>query len=108
MSGDDYRVLNTEYVHNTKNGIEEMNDVEDNKEARTLLPRFSIRTLLVVVTLFALAFVLPATAVRGETWAWGVTIGLASIFLTALVHAAWFGIVWLFAQLPSTRPKDLG
>lgn len=73
-----------------------------------LLPRFSIRALLVILTVCAFAFVIVGMAVRGQNWAWGVSIGLLSILVTALVHAAWFGVMWLFAQMPSSQPKDQG
>jgi hypothetical protein len=73
----------------------------------TLLPQFSIRALLWVLTGCAVAFLIAGMAYRGQYWAWGVTIGLASLVLTALVHAAWFGVVWLFARLPSARTKDI-
>ncbi|MEX0612771.1 MAG: hypothetical protein WD738_23825 [Pirellulales bacterium] len=71
-----------------------------------LLPRFSIRVLLAILTIAAVAFLIAGMAYRGQYWAWGVTIGLASLVLTALVHAAWFGVVWLFAQMPTARAKD--
>jgi hypothetical protein len=70
-----------------------------------LLPRFTIRTLLVICTLFAVVFVMVGTAYRGQYWAWGVTFGLVSLIVAALVHAAWFGIVSLLARLMSPRPK---
>lgn len=69
-----------------------------------LLPRFTIRTILVVVTICALAFVVAGMAVRGEQWAWGVTIALISLGVTGIVHAAWFGIVRAFARVPSQPP----
>ena len=64
-----------------------------------MLPRFSIRTLFWLLTASALVFVVVGMAYRGQNWAWGVTIGLASILVTALVHAAWFGVVWLFGRI---------
>jgi hypothetical protein len=82
-----------------------MNETSDNSQQRTLLPRFSIRMLLGVLTVCAFAFVVAGTAYRGQNWAWGVTIGLASILVTAVVHAAWFGIVWLFGQVTSERKR---
>jgi hypothetical protein len=69
-----------------------------------LLPRFTIRTLLVLLTICAIVFVLVGTAFRGQYWAWGVTIAIVSLIVTALTHVAWFGIVWLFARLPSLQP----
>jgi hypothetical protein len=83
-----------------------MGSVAEEHRDSTLLPRFSIRALLGVLTICAVAFLIAGMAYRGQYWAWGVTIGVASLLLTALVHAAWFGVVWLFAQMPSARPKD--
>ena len=73
-----------------------------------LVPRFTIRALLVMLTVCAFAFVIVGMAVRGQNWAWGASIGLLSLLVTALVHAAWFGVIWLFAQMPSARSKDQG
>ncbi|MCC7085320.1 MAG: hypothetical protein IT427_09970 [Pirellulales bacterium] len=69
-----------------------------------LLPRFSIRTLLVLLTLAAIVSVVVGMAVRGQNWAWGFSIGLLSLILTGLVHAAWFGIVWILAQMSTSDP----
>jgi hypothetical protein len=68
-----------------------------------LLPRFTIRTLLVICTLCAVVFVIAGAAVRGHYWAWGVTIGIGSLVITALVHSAWFGAVWSLARMLSPR-----
>jgi hypothetical protein len=65
-----------------------------------LAPRFSIRSLLIVLTVGALFFLITGLAVRGDKWAWGITIGVLSLVLTAGASAAWFWLVWLFAQLP--------
>lgn len=73
-----------------------------------LLPRFTIRALLVMLTACAIVFLILGMAYRGQTWAWGISIGLLSLLLTALVHAAWFGIVWIFTQMPSSRSKASG
>src|SRR5262245_24014705 len=63
--------------------------------ARTmLLPRFSIRTFLIATAGFAVVFLIVGAAVRGGTWGWGVTIGIASLAVTALVHAAYFGVIY--------------
>jgi hypothetical protein len=84
-----------------------MNSTHDDKEARALLPRFSIRALLGILTIAAVAFLIVGMAYRGQYWAWGVTIGLASLVLTALVHAAWYGIARQFARIPSAAAKEL-
>jgi hypothetical protein len=68
-----------------------------------LAPRFSIRALLAVLTGAALFFLISGLAVRGDKWAWGITIGVLSLLLAAGASAAWFWFVWLFAQLPVAR-----
>jgi hypothetical protein len=70
-----------------------------------LLPRFTIRAILVMVTIAAIVFVVAGMAYRGQIWAWGVTIAIISAAITLLVQAAWFGMVWLLAQMPLT-PKE--
>jgi hypothetical protein len=69
------------------------------------LPRFTIRALLVLLTVCAFIFVIAGMAVRGHHWAWGVTIGLVSIAFTLLVHMACFGAVWTLAQVQSRRAE---
>jgi hypothetical protein len=71
-----------------------------------LLPRFTIRALLAMLTVCAVAFLIVGTAYRGHYWAWGVTIALVSLLITALVHAGVFGVVWLLAQITSAGPGD--
>ncbi len=65
----------------------------------TSLPRFTIRTLLIVLTVCACIAVVIGMALRGERWAWGISIALASMAVTAVVHGAWFVLVWFFARL---------
>jgi hypothetical protein len=72
-----------------------------------LVPRFTIRTLLVMITLAAIVFVMIGTATRGQYWAWGVTIGLVSVVITAFAHAAWFGIVWMFMRMSQGQPAPI-
>jgi hypothetical protein len=84
-----------------------MDDVVEVKPKRSLLPRFSIRTLFWMITLSAFVFVVVGVGARGQLWAWGVSIGLVSLLFTVLVHGALFGLVWIFAQLPSTGSKDV-
>ncbi len=72
-----------------------------------MIPRFTIRTLLVMLTVCAFLFVIVGLAFRGQHWAWGVTIGMLSLGVTALVHAAWFSLVWVFARPKSSREKPV-
>jgi hypothetical protein len=68
-----------------------------------ILPRFTIRALLVMLTICAFVFVIAGMAVRGQHWAWGITIGILSLAFTLLVHAAWFGLIWMLAQMQSRK-----
>ncbi len=68
-----------------------------------LLPRFTLRTILGILTIGAFVFLVAGMAVRGQTWAWGITIGVICAGIIMLVHAAWFGVVWLFAQIPTVQ-----
>jgi hypothetical protein len=70
-----------------------------------LLPRFTIRALLVMLTICAFVFVIAGMAVRGQHWAWGITIGILSLAFTLLIHAAVFGIVWMLARLQSRNQE---
>jgi hypothetical protein len=68
-----------------------------------LLPRFTIRTLLAILTASAVVFVMVGTAFRGQYWAWGVTIAIISCIITALSHVTWFGIVSYFVRVFERR-----
>jgi hypothetical protein len=69
-----------------------------------LLPRFTLRSVLAATAACAVLFLFVGIASRGETWAWGVTIGMLSLGVVAVVQAMFFGVVWCFAQLFTTRP----
>ncbi len=71
-----------------------------------LLPRFTIRALLVMLTICAFVFVIAGMAIRGQHWAWGITIGILSLAFTLLVHATWFGAVWMLAKMQSREQKQ--
>jgi hypothetical protein len=62
-----------------------------------------MRTILVVMTLCAVLFVVMGIGARGRMGAWGIVIGVVSLGVTALVHAAWFGVVWYFSRLEERR-----
>jgi hypothetical protein len=83
-----------------------MENAMETEPQRTLLPRFSIRALLAIVTGASLVFVVVGMAAQGRLWAWGVTVALASLVLMAVVHAALFGVVWMFSTLLRSEPKD--
>jgi hypothetical protein len=68
-----------------------------------LLPQFTLRTALKLLTACAVLFLFVGIAYRGEAWAWGVSIGMLSLAVVALVQAAFYGIVWCFSRLMPAR-----
>lgn len=75
-------------------------------DSPTFAPRFTIRTLLVTMAVSAMLFVVIGVGFRGQAWAWGFTIGILSLGLTTLVHAACFGFVWCFARVFGMTSSD--
>src|SRR5262245_30154594 len=79
-----------------------------------VVPQFNLKSLLLALTVGAFVCLVAGMAVRGQPWAWAVTIGLLILFIAALALAFWFGVVWLFARLraskqipPSPRARQL-
>jgi Na+-driven multidrug efflux pump len=71
-------------------------------------PRYSIRTILIVMTGLAFYFLLAGLGVRGHAWAGGIAIGVGSLLVVALVHAAFFYLFWTIGQNKQpTRPRRL-
>ena len=64
-----------------------------------LIPRFSIRWLLIVTAVFAAFFFLVSVAVRGEPWAIAVSVALGSLALLVVIHAGFFLVAWLIAEM---------
>jgi hypothetical protein len=64
-----------------------------------LIPRFSIRWLLIITTVFAGYSLLIKIAVDGQAWAAGIAIALGSLFLVMFVHAAFFLASWTLTSV---------
>lgn len=64
-----------------------------------LLPRFSIRTALAILTVAAVISLFAGQALGGRAWALALTVAVVSVPLTLLVHAAFFGLSSAFARL---------
>ena len=76
---------------------------------RPLIPQFSLRNLLVVMALLAVASFIMSLALREQAWAAGVLIGLIAGVVVFVVYAAIFGIAWLLAALlPDPTSKTDG
>jgi len=69
-----------------------------------LIPQFSLRWVLGITAAFGLLSLVLALARGGSNWAMGVTIAVASLALTMLIHGGMFFLVWLFSLVwPSSR-----
>ena len=71
-----------------------------------LLPRFSIRTVLAITTVAAIYFVFAGLGVRGHAWAAAIAIGAGSLAVVALVHAGFFGFIWVLTGGTRRRPVE--
>ena len=70
-----------------------------------LIPRFTLRWLLGLITVSALVSLVLSYAVRGRAWALGITAGLWCLVFVALLYVAAFLVAWLIANLKSAlRP----
>lgn len=59
-----------------------------------LLPQYTLRRLLGVITLAALFFAVVAWGVRGSHWAAAVSIGGLALVVLLAVHTLLFVVVW--------------
>ncbi len=66
-----------------------------------LIPRFTIRWLLKLMTVSSFFFLILAAAVRGQTWAIAVSIAVASLLLAFLGYAVAFGVALMVAWTTS-------
>ena len=64
-----------------------------------LIPRFTIRWLLLLTTVSAVFFLVVTCAVRGDAWAVSISLGVVSLAVAFLVYGAFFGAAWLVASV---------
>ncbi len=57
-----------------------------------LIPQFSLRTILKVITACALLFLVAGQALEGKAWAVAVTVAVLSVLATLAVHGCFFGL----------------
>ena len=57
-----------------------------------LIPQFSLRTTLKVVTVCALLFLIAGQALEGKAWAVAATVAVLSVLATLAVHGCFFGL----------------
>lgn len=66
-----------------------------------LIPRFSIKALLIATALCAAFSAILAEAVRGKPWAFGVSAALAAVAILLLLHAVTFAMASVLALVRS-------
>jgi hypothetical protein len=64
-----------------------------------LLPRFSIRTALAILTGVAVVSLFAGQALGGRAWAFGLTVAAVSVPFALAVHAGFFVLGSAFAKL---------
>lgn len=62
-----------------------------------LIPRFTIRGLLLLMTVSSFISLVLTFAVRGRLWAIAVSVGIASLLLAFLSYAFVFGVAYAVA-----------
>jgi hypothetical protein len=71
-----------------------------------LLPKYSIRTLLLIMVGVALFALLITYALRGSTWTLGVAVAIGSLGFVLLLHAGMFLAIALLAKiLPGRKSR---
>lgn len=68
-----------------------------------LIPRFSIRWLMIFTAVSAIVFVMASAGLKGQYWSAAIVIGIAFLLGTLLVHGVLFTIFWTLSL--ATRPR---
>jgi hypothetical protein len=63
-----------------------------------IIPRYSLRWLLALITVCGGLSMILAYAVRGQPWAMGTIVGLTALMVALALHAAAFSVAWLLTQ----------
>ncbi len=64
-----------------------------------ILPRYSLRVILLVTAICAVISLVLAQGLRGKPWAAGMTMGLVAAVVTLVLGALAFGLIWAAATL---------
>lgn len=74
-----------------------------------LIPRFTIRSLLILTAVCGVLFAIVALALRQHVWAMAVSIGAGSLVLAFLCYGASFGVAYgLASALGVLQPTPRG
>ncbi len=64
-----------------------------------LIPRFSLRSLLLITTFSACFCYVLMMAKQGQVWALAITLAAASLVLVFLVQVVLFAVAWSLSQI---------
>jgi hypothetical protein len=70
-----------------------------------LIPRFSLRWLLAVMTLCGLLAYVVSQAVMGKAWGIAFSVAIGALLVTAIVYALVFILAWGIASIVSGSRK---
>ena len=68
-----------------------------------LIPQFSLRWMLAVITVLAVVFLIVSRAAQGSAWAVGVSAAVMMLAVVAVVHLALFFLTWLVSLVIRRR-----
>ena len=72
-----------------------------------LIPRFTLRWMLFVLSVSGVFFLFLSLAVKGQAWAIGVSTAIATMLGILVVHMTFFGAAWVLASLLGfARPRQ--
>jgi threonine/homoserine/homoserine lactone efflux protein len=66
-----------------------------------LIPRFTIRWLLALMTVSSVFFLVVSLAVQGKTWAIALSVSVASLGVAFTMYAVFFGMAYVMASTGS-------
>jgi hypothetical protein len=73
-----------------------------------LIPRFSLRSLLLLITAISVFCLIVAQACRGQAWAIGFSLAVAYLALAFVVYGVLFGLAYLLAALRGRARTRVG
>lgn len=71
-----------------------------------LIPRFSLRQLLAIMTGSALFCYVLAMATRGHQWSIAISLALSSVLLVFVAYAVVFAIAWVLTLIGGSFTKQ--
>ncbi len=73
-----------------------------------LIPRYSLSRMLLIVTVCAVVSLIVSFALRGQPWALGISLALATLALCLLIYACAFLVAYGLAAARASRTARRG